>query len=88
MENESLSEFISAIGKYLKYPNVLTYQSIQPWSNVKRESLIEILCWIDELTPEIIISSGLFNDNKHEVKSILSRLREILGDSSLTLKRV
>jgi hypothetical protein len=61
-KNDSLSEFVSEIYKYLKYPETIFCQTMQPWSNVRRDSLIEVLHSIDRLTPEMIVVSGLLND--------------------------
>lgn len=78
-ENQLLSEFISEIDKYLKFPGILIYKSIQPWSNLRRDSLIEILSWIDGLTPEIITGSGLYN----EIQNFTQNQRSRFGQSRI-----
>lgn len=62
LENELSRELLEEIDNYLKSPKILFYSTIQPWSNVRRSSLLALLYWIDKATPEIIISTGLFDD--------------------------
>lgn len=60
--NDSPSKFIVEILKYLKYPETIFRHTIQPWSNCRRNSLIETLYLIEKLTYEVIVVSGLLSD--------------------------
>lgn len=62
IEDELLGGLLESICSYLKSPNILLHSTIQPWSNVKRQSLIELLDWIDKATPEMLLNTGLFDD--------------------------
>jgi hypothetical protein len=82
VKNDLLSEFVREINTYLKSPIIILYQTTQPWSNVRRNSLIQILSWIDKLTPEIVISSGLLND----IQNVIQNKRVNLGHASTDVK--
>lgn len=84
VENESLYDFVDKISEYLKSPRTLFSQSIHPWSNVRRDSLIEVLGWIDQSTPEIIASTGLTNDIQKFIRNQGSR-RELSGQREIDL---
>lgn len=78
-ENDSLSNFVTEIYKYLKYPETIFCQTMQPWSNVRRDSLIEVLNSIDRLTPKMIVVSGLLND----IENILQNTRINSGQTRI-----
>lgn len=65
-EQDSLSEFISLIEQYLQSPVILLNETLFPWSNVRRSSLIKILYGIDQLTLEMIVASGLLDEVKNQ----------------------
>jgi hypothetical protein len=80
VKNDLLSEFVQEIDTYLKSPQIILYQTTQPWSNVRRNSLIQILGWVDRLTPELIISSGLLNDIQNVIQNKIVRLGQSSSD--------
>jgi len=80
-KQDSLSEFFSAIYHYLEFPYILLNKTTQPWSNIRRDSLIEILVGINGLTPEIIIGSGLLNEIRNFSQNQKTRSRQSIRDS-------
>jgi hypothetical protein len=81
-ENDSLSNFVSEIYKYLKYPETMFCQTMQPWSNVRRDSLIEVLHSIDLLTSETIVVSGLLNDIENTILNQRIKLAQTRIDNT------
>jgi hypothetical protein len=75
VQNTLLSEFISEISRYLDFPKIACSQAIQPWSNVRRSGLIDILKKIDQLTPEMIANTLLIDDINNVIQSQKIRLR-------------
>jgi hypothetical protein len=61
-ENVLLYEFIGTISRYLESPGTMIFQRSIPWSNVRRDSLVHVLTWINNLASEDLMSSGLFDD--------------------------
>jgi hypothetical protein len=75
VQNTLLYEFVHEIAKYLDFPSVACSQSIQPWSNVRRSGLIDILKKIDQLMPEMISNTLLIDDINNVIQSQKIRLR-------------
>jgi hypothetical protein len=61
-EDALINEFLLEINEYLESPKVFFSNSSQPWSNIRRDGLIKIFNWIDNLTPELVINSGLLGE--------------------------
>ena len=77
LEDELLGELLEDINNYLKSPQIFLYSTVRPWSNVKRKSLIELLRWIDQATPEILIKTGLFDDVQNTALTLRDSISSI-----------
>jgi hypothetical protein len=87
-EHNLVNEFLLEINEYLESPRVFFSNSSQPWSNTRRNGLIEILNWIDNLTPELAIDSGLVGEFKNSVsdKRNLDISGKIFSSLQLTIR--
>jgi hypothetical protein len=83
VQNTLLSEFIFEIAKYLDFPKIACSQAIQPWSNVRRSGLIDILEKVDQLTPEMIVNTLLIDDINNVIQSQKIRLRSARNHETL-----
>lgn len=87
VNNNLLNEIVRAIKNYLQSPGILLCDRIEPSSNVKRNSLIEVLRWIDIATPENLTDNGLlrlYNDIQNPdvmPENLIYRLDDAISNS-------
>ena len=71
IDNDIANDFIRKIYEYINSPNRILSEAMYPWSNIRRNSLIKLLQGINELTPNIIINSGLLNEIENQDTNIV-----------------